>query len=177
MRVTAAAVLAGLAVASAVLVLGAVGASPSADERMAAFVRKTCMAGLKDPANVERIAEAADWPRFLDRSSPQESFMTVIGTWRASVDDGTVLVSVATSDNRGRPQNLCAIVFEEAKPNRAGFLAAVSAGWALDTVMDSSSSLRHEMYSVRNAQPGDLVLQMNSTQDGLVVSMTLLGTK
>ena len=66
-------------------------------------------------------------------------------------------------------------MFGDSKP--PVFLAAVSAGWTLDTIIDSSSELRHEMYAVRDAQLSDLILQMNSTQDGLVTSMTLLGTK
>jgi len=135
------------------------------------------MAALDDPANLERIATAGNWPRFIDRSSPQLSFMTVIGTWRANVVDGSMLVSVATSVSRGRPQTICTIVFEDAKPSRARFLPALTAGWRLDAIMDSSSALRTEMYAVRAERAADMTLQMTSTRDVDVVSTTLLATK
>lgn len=104
--------------------------------------------------------------------------MTLIGTWRANGDDDdSMLVSVATSVSRGRPQNICTIV-EDTKPSRARFLPALTAGWQLNTIIDSSSStLRDEMYAVRNARAADMTLQISSTQDGDVVSTTLLGTK
>jgi hypothetical protein len=173
MRAMALAALAGLALVSAV---GPSGGESSRDTRMAEFVRKTCTAGLQEPANVERIAAAGGWPRFADRASPQADFMTVIGTWRATLGDDTVLVSIGTSESGGRPQTLCTVVFEDAKPRRAAFLPVVAAGWTLDTIMDSSARLRHEMYAVRNASAIDLVLQMD-TDEGLVVSVTLLGTR
>jgi hypothetical protein len=42
---------------------------------------------LDHSANLERIAAARDWPRSLERSNPQSSFMTAIGKWRATDDE------------------------------------------------------------------------------------------
>ena len=174
MRMLAAAVLAGVLLGSA----GAAGPPTRADEHTAEFVRKTCMAALDDPANLERIAAAGAWPRFLDRSSPQPTFMTVIGTWRATAGDNSMLVSVATSVSRSRPQNICTVVFEETRPSRARFLPALTAGWRLDTIIDSSSAtLRNEMYEVRAVPAAEMTLQMSSTGDGDVLATTLLATK
>jgi hypothetical protein len=133
------------------------------------------MPALEDPARLETMADERGWPRFIDRSSPQPNFMTVIGTWRADRDGQSLLVSVATSKKHGRSQTICSVVFEEAKPIRSGFIAAMSAGWELDTTVDYSSEYRHEMYAVRKAGPKDLVLEMTSTLEGQVLSMTLLG--
>jgi hypothetical protein len=89
-----------------------------------------------------------------------------------------MLVSVATSVSRGRPQTICTIAFEDKRPGRARFFPALTAGWQLDTIIGSSSSaLRDEMYSVHDAHGADMTLQMSSTHDGDVVSTTLLETK
>jgi hypothetical protein len=84
MRMVVAAVLAGVVLASAGMLAGGGGPAIGGAERTAEFVRKTCTAALDDPANLERIAAAGHWPRFIDRASPQPDFMTVIGTWRAT---------------------------------------------------------------------------------------------
>jgi hypothetical protein len=150
---------------------------PSAEQRAAELVRATCMAAMEDPAKVERMAKVRGWTQLADRSSRQPSFMTVIGTWRAGQDDRSYLVSVAASRKHGRPQNICTVVLEGSTLARASFLAAMSDGWDLATVADIASPEWHtDMYAVRNARPLDLVLQMTSTPDGIVVSMTLLGT-
>ena len=178
MRRLAAAMLAGAALAGAVSLAAGAGPVAGGEERTAEFVRETCLAALDDPANLERIAEARDWPRFIDRSSAQPSFMTVIGTWRATADDDSMLISVATSVSGGRPQTICTIVFEDTPPSRAGFLRALTNGWRLDTIIDSSSpQLRNEMYAVRPPQAADMTLQISSTGDGGVMSTTLLATK
>jgi hypothetical protein len=81
----AAAVLAGVVPPSAGWFAG--GAGPDRGRGAhGQFVRSTCMA-LDHSANLERIAAAGDWPRSLERSSPQSSFMTAIGKWRATDDE------------------------------------------------------------------------------------------
>jgi hypothetical protein len=135
------------------------------------------MAAMEDPAKVERMAKDRGWTQLADRSSEQPSFMTVIGIWRAGQDDRSYLVSVATSRRHGRPQSICTVVLEDSTLARAGFFAAMSDGWDLATIADiASPQWRNEMHTVRSARPLDLVLQMTSTPDGIIVSMTLLGT-
>jgi hypothetical protein len=177
MRVTAVAALVGIALAGAVSLVADAAPGPGAERRAAAFARATCMAAMEDPAKVERIAKDRGWTQLADRSSEQPSFMTVIGTWRIAQDDRSYLVSIATSRNHGRPQNICTVVFESSELARAGFFAAMSDGWDLATITDiASPEWRNEMHTVRSARPLDLVLQMTSTPGGFVVSMTLLGT-
>ena len=177
MRITAVAALVGIALAGAVALVADAASGPRAERRAAAFARATCMAAMEDPAKVERMAKDRAWTQLTDRSSEQPGFMTVIGTWRAGQDDRSYLVSVATSRKHGRPQNICTVVLEDSTLARAAFFAAMSDGWDLATIADvASPELHHEMLTVRSARPLDLVLQMTSSPDGIVMSMTLLGT-
>jgi hypothetical protein len=140
MRALWTAVLVGLALAGAALSFHSAPGS-SAERPTAEFVRATCMPALEDPARLERMADERGWPRFIDRSSRQPNFMTVIGTGRANQGGQSLLVSVATSEKHGRPQNICSVVFEDAKPIRAGFVTAMLAGWECSIALSSRGSL------------------------------------
>jgi len=176
MRVGIASALAGAGLLG-IAVLVAYALTPdSAGQRAADFVRTVCIAAINDPAAVERMAKDQNWTVLTDRSSQDVPWATMIGTWRVARDDQAYLVSVATSHVRHGPQNICSVVFPESKLARAGFFSAISAAWDLEVRIDSTSAFRNEMYTINKVWPKDLVLQMTSSSDGILMSMTLLAS-
>jgi len=174
MRAIIAASLAGVALAAAWLAADA-SATTTAEQRAAGFVRTACLAAIKDPAGLERMAKDHDWTRLARRSTDQPGAMTVIGTWEASQDGQVYLVTVATSRTRNGSQNICSVMFQNSRLTRSGFFAALTDGWTLTPRFDvKDADLRDEMYSVANVWPNELVLQMSSTGDGTVMGITLL---
>jgi hypothetical protein len=169
--------LAAVAVAAAVWLAADAAAPTVAEQHAADFVRSTCVAAIKDPAALERVAQDRGWTRLATGLASPAEPIALIGTWQASADGEVYVVSVATSRVHGRGQNLCSVAFKDSKLARAGFFAALTDGWTLAPRFDlTDADSRDEMYSVAGVWPNELLLQMLSARDGAVTSMTLLAS-
>jgi hypothetical protein len=153
----------------------AVAASPIqfATQTATSFLLSTCQGSVDNLNVVAALAEQQKWTSMLDLNVPEKGPLKVTGMWRVSQNGQSYTVTTGVGP---RNSTSCLVMFNDPKPSRDGFIAAISHSLTLKTNIDrSDQDMRQEMYEIVNLAPKNVVLQVASRPDGSVFEASIIG--
>lgn len=172
MRIAPIGCLSGLALLSEVSLAAAATPIPFDTQTAANFLLSTCQGSADKLDAVAALAEQQKWTSMLDPGVPEKGPLKVNGMWRVSQNDQSYIVATAIGP---RSSTSCQVMFNDPKPIRDGFIAAVSHALTLKTNLDQAMpDMRQEMYQIVNLAPKNVVLQIASRPDGSVFEASVI---
>ena len=157
--------LSGLAVLNVVSPAAAAAPIPFATQTAADFLLATCQGSADNLDAVAALAEQQKWTSMIDPAVPEKGPLKVDGMWRVSQNGQSYIVVTGTGP---RSSTSCQVMFNDPKPSRDGFIAAVTHVLTLKTNLDQAMpDMRQEMYQIVNLAPKNVVLQVASRPTGV----------
>lgn len=157
--------LSGLAVLSGVSLAAAATPIPPDTQTAADFLLATCQGSADNLDSVAALAEQQKWVSMIDPAIPQPGPLKVNGTWRVSQNGQSYIVVTGTGP---LGKTSCQVMFNDPKPSRDGFMAAIAHALTLKTNLDQAMpDMRQEMYQIVNLAPSNAVLQIASRPTGV----------
>jgi len=144
------------------------------DTRIAVnFLLGTCQGSAHNLPAVAELARQQNWISMLDPAFPENDPLKVVGMWRVNQNGLSYVVTTGTGPNN---HTACQVQFDDPKPGRDHFLAAVSDALMLKIVGDFPGPDWHmEMYQIKNLAPNNVVLLFVSSSDGAVYHASVMG--
>jgi len=166
MRIAPVGGLSGFVLLNGMLLAAA--ASPISNEAQTAanFLLATCQSSADNLSAVAQLAEQQNWSAMLYPRDPESAALKVNGMWRVSQNGQSYIVATGTGP---RGKTTCQVMFNDPKPRRDDFMAAISHVLTLETDLDQMmADMRLEIHRIENLEPKYVVLQVASKPDGSV---------
>jgi hypothetical protein len=145
---------------------------PNDTQTAANFFLTTCQGSVDNLSAVIDLARLKNWIPMLDPIIPERDAVRVNGMWQVSQNGQSYVVALGTGP---RSSTACLVTFDEPKPSRDDFIAAVSNIVTLKVEADPvSPHWRSEFYQIEDLEPMRVVLQFMSN-DGVVYEASVTG--
>jgi hypothetical protein len=132
----------------------------------ATFFLTACKGSADDLSAVAKLAEQQNWTSMLKADFSDSDPLKVTGMWRANQNDQSYTVTTGVGP---RGATACQVMFEDPKPRRGEFFAALSNAMTLRAEIDQASpSVRTEIYQIEDLAPKYVTLVLMSSPDGSV---------
>jgi hypothetical protein len=139
------------------------------------FVLATCLANIDDLSAVDRLGKSQSWISMMDADPPQPNSPQVTSMWRVSQNGRTY--TVTTGSGPKPDDRACLVMFEDVRPDRAGFYQAISAALTITRLTDLAMSVgRHEMHAIDGKSPNKLVLQTMTMHDDTLLQASIMSS-
>ena len=146
---------------------------PFETQTAATFFLTACKGSVDDLSAVARLAERQNWTSMLKADFPENDPMKLTGMWRVNQNDHSYMVTTGVGP---RGTTACQVMFEDPRPRRDDFLAALSSAMTLRADLDQgSSSWRTEFYQIEDLAPKYVTLLFVSDRDGSVYRAAVMG--
>jgi len=137
------------------------------------FFLSACKGSPDNLSTVARLAEQQGWTSMLDPEVAEGDPLKVTGMWRVNQNDQSYIVTTGVGP---RTSTACQVTFDDPKPRRDDFVAAISNAMKLGAEIDQGSGLRTEIYRIEDFAPKYVTLVfMSSPDDGSVYNASVMG--
>jgi len=137
------------------------------------FFMSACKGSPDNLSTVARLAEQQGWTSMVDPDVAENDHLKVTGMWRVNQNDQSYIVTTGVGT---RTSTACQVTFDDPKPKRDDFFAAMSSALKLRNEIDQGSGWRMEIYRIEDFAPKYVTLLfVSSTDDGSVYNASVMG--